>query len=441
MSPSSGGFGVILFFCSFFVLPGLGRMGSHVSPFFGLAENQEAVTVKLKTALFAAVLAALAIPLFSCLGTSNYSVPPCSRTYLYGRSLVLLGWHDVPADAIPLPLLPLGLSLTAPPPGVDLTPVYHEATPHVLAYRQAWEELFNTRILPSLSCPEHGYCLPEMPALAELLKTRLTQEVVADTVRHLDLALTKAVAGNHAELKGQLEKLTLHHEHAVLQLKVWTALNRDLADADAMTAGLDAARQLQLFRQNFKAELSPWLLWQERWENAAGDLVGLGWQTLFRDAEPVQPLPNFALLRIDGEGVAINHVWQKDSLAAWRAAALSAPFRLDRPWRGQVPPGMAGKPLWLLLNCRLTELPEDVRRRPQLFLNFRGLPGRCVVYQDGVELIRKHELPPASFRVPIEIGQDRLVGGEDALTIVIQLVDGALNQNAAWPVWLSAPKN
>jgi len=407
----------------------------------GLAESQEAVTVNLKTALFAAVLLALAIPLISCLGTSNLPVSSCDRAYLYGRSPVLLGWHDAPADAIPLPLLPLGLSPTASTPGADLTPIYHEAAPHVLAYRQAWEELFNTRILPNLSCPEHGYCLPEMPALAELLKTRLTLEEVADTVKPLDLALTKAAAGNHAELKERLEKLVLHHEHAVLQFKVWTTLNRDQADADAMTAGLDAARQLQLFRQNFKAELSPWLLWQERWESAAGDLVGLGWQALFRDADPIRPLPSFALLRIDSDGTAINHAWHKDSLAAWRAAAMFLPFRLDRPWRGQVPPDMAGKPLWLLLNCQLTELPADVRSRPRLFLNFRGLPGRCVVYQNGVELIRKHELPPASFRAPIEIGPQSIPSGEDALTIVIQLVDGVLRQDAAWPVWLSAPKD
>ncbi len=397
--------------------------------------------MNLKTALFAAVLLALAIPLISCLGTSNLPVSSCDRAYLYGRSPVLLGWHDAPADAIPLPLLPLGLSPTASTPGADLTPIYHEAAPHVLAYRQAWEELFNTRILPNLSCPEHGYCLPEMPALAELLKTRLTLEEVADTVKPLDLALTKAAAGNHAELKERLEKLVLHHEHAVLQFKVWTTLNRDQADADAMTAGLDAARQLQLFRQNFKAELSPWLLWQERWESAAGDLVGLGWQALFRDADPIRPLPSFALLRIDSDGTAINHAWHKDSLAAWRAAAMFLPFRLDRPWRGQVPPDMAGKPLWLLLNCQLTELPADVRSRPRLFLNFRGLPGRCVVYQNGVELIRKHELPPASFRAPIEIGPQSIPSGEDALTIVIQLVDGVLRQDAAWPVWLSAPKD
>ncbi|MGI6354706.1 MAG: hypothetical protein GX937_10720 [Lentisphaerae bacterium] len=398
--------------------------------------------MKFKTAFFAAVLLALAIPLISCLGTSNLAVSSCDRAYLYGRSPVLLGWHDAPADAIPLPLLPLGLSPAAPAPDSDLTPIYHEAAPHVLAYRQAWEELFNTRVLPSLSCPEHGYCLPEMPALAELLKTRLTLEEVEDTVKPLDLALAKAAAGNHTELKEGLEKLFLHHEHAVLQFKVWTTLNRDQADADAMTAGLDAARQLQLFRQNFKAELSPWLLWQERWENAAGDLVGLGWQALFRDAEPVRPLPSFALLRIDRDGTAINYAWQKDSLAAWRAAAVSQPFRLDRPWRGQVPPDMADKPLWLLLNCQMTELPTDVRSRQRLFLNFRGLPGRCVVYQNGVELIRKHELPPASFRVPIEIGSHHRSGDEDApLTIVIQLVDGALRQDAAWPVWLSAPKD
>ena len=103
---------------------------------------------------------------------------------------------------------------------------------------------------------------------------------------------------------------------------------------------------------------------------------------------------------------------------------------------------MADKPLWLLLNCQMTELPTDVRSRQRLFLNFRGLPGRCVVYQNGVELIRKHELPPASFRVPIEIGSHHRSGDEDApLTIVIQLVDGALRQDAAWPVWLSAPKD
>lgn len=397
--------------------------------------------MKLKTALFAAALMALAIPLTSCLGVSNHPAPSCNRLYLYGRAPVLLGGHDTPADAIPLPLLPLGLSPAAPRPDSDLALVYHEAAPHVLAYRQSWEKLFNTRILPCLNCPEHGYCLPEMPALAELLQTRLTLAEVADTATHLDLALATAAAGNHAELKKRLEKLTLHHEHALLQFKVWTTLNRDPADADAMTAGLGAARRLRLFRQNFQAELSPWLLQQERWESAAGDLTGQGWQALFGDAEPVRLLPSFGLLRIDSAGDATNHAWQKDSLAAWRFAALSLPFRLDRPWRGQVPPGLADKPLWLLLSCRLAELPAEARSRPRLFLNFRGLPGRCVVYQDGVELIRKHELPPASFRVPIELAAPRPAGAEDALVIVIQLTDGALGQDAAWPAWLSAPKN
>ena len=412
-------------------------MFRHLGP----AENQEAVTVRIIIAFSAVALIALAISQTGCLGVSNHPVLPCDRVYLYGRSPVLLGMENAAADAIPLPLLPLGLSPTASSPDLDLVPVYQDTAPHVQAYRKAWEELFNTSILPCLSCPQHGYCLPEMPVLAELIKTRLTLAEVAATAKHLDLALAQAAAGNNAEVKARLEKLTLHHEHAVLQFKVWTTLNRDHADADAMTAGLDAARQLRLFRQNFLAELSPWLVRHELWENAAGDLAGQAWQALFRDAKPVRPLPGFGLLRVDGDGAGTNHAWQKDSLAAWRFAALSLPFRLDRPWRGQVPPGLADKPLWLLLSCRLAELPAEARSRPRLFLNFRGLPGRCVVYQDGVELIRKHELPPASFRVPIELAAPRPAGAEDALVIVIQLTDGALGQDAAWPAWLSAPKN
>ena len=147
--------------------PGPGQIGVTFRP-LGLAENQEAVTVKFKTAFFAAVLLALAIPLISCLGTSNLAVSSCDRAYLYGRSPVLLVGTTLLLMPFPCRCSP-GLSPAAPAPDSDLTPIYHEAAPHVRPIVKPGKNC-SIPVLPSLSCPEHGYCLPEMPALAELLK-------------------------------------------------------------------------------------------------------------------------------------------------------------------------------------------------------------------------------------------------------------------------------
>lgn len=400
--------------------------------------------MRLSMAFPVAALLLLIMTVAGCAGISGNAPAACERLYVSGRSPVLLGLSGAAADAVPLPLLPLGMSTMPPPSGGDVRAAYQVSAPQILAYAKAWEELVDTRILPSLNCPEHGYCLPEMAVLAGLVSERLQPQDFVATARHLDLALTVVASQGDAAEKARLEKLLLQHEHAVLQFDVWTTLNQDAGDADAatLTRGLAAARRLQVFRKNFRAELSPWLQRQEGWESRRGDWAGAGWQCLFRDAVPLRRLPGLGLLRIDRDGVGVDRAWQQNSMATWRAAARTLPFRMDQPWDQQVPPEAVGKPLWVMLSCQLDDLPPEARRSRVLYLNFRGLPGRCVVYHNGTELIRKHEIPPASFRVPVTLPPPARPGAgppADSLAVVVQLVDGVLRQETVWPVWLSAP--
>lgn len=339
-----------------------------------------------------------------------------------------------------LPLLPLGIGATQPLTPEKIKLLFQEAATAVQKYQETWEGIFQRQLSIHLLCAEHGRCLPDKSQLAELVLAKLTWSDFADTAAILDQAMLAVAAPNSDPVKERLETLFLHQEHAALQFQVWNKLNQNAAEEDSLRQGLTAARQLQQFRQNFATELHPWLSQLTSWEQQNGDLAGKGWQALFEDAEPLRKLPALALLRIDQAGMARQQNWQHQNLDDWKKHSQATPFQIDHPWSAQVQASAQRQPLWLMLHCPLDDL--EIKDKSQLYLNFRGLPGRCVVFQNGRELFRKHELLPESFRVPIEKSTPNAknAGSTTELRIIVQLIDGTMQPQKNWPVWLSEQK-